>query len=337
MESVGRLPRCLASDRSQRSRRGLSALEMVLSLPMLLFVMALMINYGTVASWKVRGDVTSRYAVWASRPPRTGLQFPQSASWPPPATLGAGGAADDSAMDDPRVDLPIARGLTLLDGTAVNSNLLDPALGFRAGTSSIQRAYPLMPKLGSYTLGSQANMLDDAWQYWQFGLWTNQDRRIPVIYILAQAPAGDSQAYVQAVMAIYNTFYGNPNPLSTGLLPLYKDVVWHGFHLQFPRWIGDSPDFEPQLPGFCSMDPTQVQPAVASFIQSIEGGPGQHSVAWTMTNAFIGMYQDVIRILQRQMKAKPPPSANQIAAMQAEIQQAQQEVSVLTKFLQTLP
>jgi len=330
---------------------------MVLALPMLLFVMALMINFGTVASWKVRADVTARYAVWASRPPRSGLQFPQSAawpSWPPPATLGAGGAADDPAMDDPRVDLPIARGPALPDGTTVNSNLLDPALGFREGTSRIQRAYPLMPKIGPYTLHAQANMLDDAWQFWQFGLWTNQDRRIPVIYILAQAPAGDSQAYVQAVMAIYNTFYSSPNPLSTGLLPLYADVVWHGFHLQFPRWIGDSPDFcqlYTTLPGFCSMDPAQVQPAVASLIQSIEGGPSQHSVAWNMANAFIGMYQDVIRAAQQQINnlnqqinATPPPSASQIASMQAqiaalkaEIQQAQQEVKVLTKFRQKLP
>ena len=130
------------------------------------------------------------------------------------------------------------------------------------------------------------------------------------------------------------------NPLTNGLLPLDADVVWHGFHLQFPRWIGDSPDFEPPLPGFCEASiaiQLEVQPAVTSLIQSIKGGPGQHSVAWTMTNAFIGMYQQVIRILQRQMKAKPPPPANQIAAMQAEIQQAQQEVSVLTKFLQTLP
>ena len=182
MESVGCLPRCLASVFlrtpdgvgwclviARGEPRGLSALEMVLALPMLLFVMALMINYGTVASWKVRADVTSRYAVWASRSPRNGLQFPQPVDWPLPATLGAGGDANDAATDDPRVNLPIARGPTLPDGTTVNTTLLYPTRGFRVGTSSLQRAFPVLPKLGSYTLDSRTHMLDDKWQFWRFG------------------------------------------------------------------------------------------------------------------------------------------------------------------------
>lgn len=60
-----------------RRRRGLSTLEMVLSLPILLFVMALMINYGTVACWKVRALSVARNAVWSTRWPRTGHSNPR--------------------------------------------------------------------------------------------------------------------------------------------------------------------------------------------------------------------------------------------------------------------
>ena len=355
MESVGHLRRCLASNRSRRPQRGLSALEMVLSLPMLLFVMALMINYGTVASWKVRANVASRYKVWGSRvsgPEDQPFNLPQPTSWPPPATFGASGAGDDAAMDDPRVNLPIARGPTLLDGTTVNTTLLDPARGFRVGTSTIHRDYPVMLKIGPYTLDSRANMLDDKWQFWGFGwgdyqVWRNDERRIPVIWALAQAPAGDSQAYVQAVLAILF------NPLRNALLPLDADVVWHGFHMQFPlpppRGISDSPDFQPQLPGYCSvpnfcgtqrwcgMDPVQVQPAVDNLILSIQGGQGRDSVAKTMTKAFHRHVPAGDPDPAEPDEGQTAPPANQIAAMQAEIQQAQQQIDVLTKFLQTLP
>jgi len=54
-----------------RSRRGLSTLEMVLALPVLLMIMALIINFGTVAAWKVRGLCAARHAVWSSRWPRS--------------------------------------------------------------------------------------------------------------------------------------------------------------------------------------------------------------------------------------------------------------------------
>ena len=37
-------------------RRGLAMLELVLALPILLFIMALIFNYGVVAKWKVRRE-----------------------------------------------------------------------------------------------------------------------------------------------------------------------------------------------------------------------------------------------------------------------------------------
>ncbi|MBI2480878.1 MAG: pilus assembly protein [Planctomycetia bacterium] len=60
------------SDRttSPRRRRGLAPLEFVLWLPVLLFVMALMVNYGTIATWRVRSEIVSQHAAWRTRWPR---------------------------------------------------------------------------------------------------------------------------------------------------------------------------------------------------------------------------------------------------------------------------
>ncbi len=52
-------------------RRGLAMLELVLALPILLFIMALIYNYGVVAAWKVRENSVARLAVWQTRWPRT--------------------------------------------------------------------------------------------------------------------------------------------------------------------------------------------------------------------------------------------------------------------------
>ena len=43
-----------------------------MALPMLLFVLALMINYGAMSVWKVREHTAARLAVWETRWPRTG-------------------------------------------------------------------------------------------------------------------------------------------------------------------------------------------------------------------------------------------------------------------------
>ena len=44
-------------------RRGLAPLELVLAIPLLLFVVALSVIFGAVACWKVRGEVVARDAI----------------------------------------------------------------------------------------------------------------------------------------------------------------------------------------------------------------------------------------------------------------------------------
>ena len=67
-----------------RRARGLAMLEMVLSLPILLLLMALMINFGNVACWKVR-----RRGRAARRLGHSTTSLPPSAHLPNPKLLAA--------------------------------------------------------------------------------------------------------------------------------------------------------------------------------------------------------------------------------------------------------
>src|SRR4029450_857884 len=53
-------------------RRGLAPPEMVLAIPILLFVVGLTVIFGVVTCWKVRGQLACRDAVWSTRNPRWG-------------------------------------------------------------------------------------------------------------------------------------------------------------------------------------------------------------------------------------------------------------------------
>ncbi len=324
----------------QRSaRHGLSTLEFVMALPILLFVMALMLNFGTVASWKVRALGAARHAAWSSRPPRNGMQYPRPANWPVTANVGAGGSGAHPPMDDPRVNYPVARGPVLPLGTVVNASLLDPSRGFRQGSSHIERAFPLLKRLGAYALSARTDLLDNAWPFWRQGLYSNSERRIPVLYILARAPADMAQAYVQAVYAILRA------PFREDLRPLDRDDEFDAYNRRFGRG-GGSPDFHPVLASFCSLDRTVADQRVQDLIDRIQGREDRdrngnvtrrvRGVPETMTRAFIGLYQWVIQQLQAQLGTTPPPPPGQIAAIQAEIDQLQGKIDVLQKFLGTL-
>ncbi|RMF98343.1 MAG: pilus assembly protein, partial [Planctomycetota bacterium] len=132
-------------------RKGLAPLEFVLVIPLLLFVMALMINYGTVAGWRVRALGMSRHAAWQSRHPRSMSRSPRPDYWPASANVDSGGAADAPSLDFPAVDLPVVRGPTVGD-FGVRSGLLDPSRGIRRGSASMDRDFPLLPSMGPYHL-----------------------------------------------------------------------------------------------------------------------------------------------------------------------------------------
>ena len=73
--------------RSTTSRRGLAPLELVLCLPVLLFVLALIVDAGSKSCWKMRGLVAARDAAWRSRYGRSGANLPNAVPWRSPATM----------------------------------------------------------------------------------------------------------------------------------------------------------------------------------------------------------------------------------------------------------
>jgi hypothetical protein len=317
---------------------------MVLSLPILLVMMALMILFGHAVVWKVQGLAAARHAVWSSRSPRWGLSFPRPQYWLPPALMNRAGDPDARMLDDPRVDLPVARGPTLPYGTTVNRDLLDPSRGMSVGGAALQRPFPFLHVLGDCRFRAYTQMLDNKWQYWDmqwtdaagnrhWGVPSNVWRRIPVIYALAKAPPALSTAYVQAVLAILRA------PFRRDLFPLDRDDEFIGYSQRFV-WRSGAPDFHPRLRSFCDLDHAAAQQKVDELIDRIQGKkdppPRVPSVAEVMTRAWINLYNRVINELQNQINGVPPPSPGQIAAMKAEIAQLQKQIDVLNTFLQTL-
>ena len=301
-------------------------LEMALALPLLVLIMALMINYGTVAAWKVRDLSVARLAVWESRWPRTGNTDPQPKYWPTTGTSSStDGPKNVSALDDSRVDLPVARGP--MQGATVDSNLLDPTRGLLEGSASLTRRYPLMGKWPEYTLSADNSLLDDKWQYPRTHLSGNVQRRVPVLYQLAKAPASLVNAYVQAVTAIVSA------PFTDQLKPLDNDDEFTYYGKMF-GW-GGPPDFQPRLQNFCSLDKSVADNNVQNLIDRIQGNPQRHimGIPEIMARAFIALYQRVIQVYKGMLNTQPPPSPGQVAGIQGSIQDLQQKIETLQKFL----
>ena len=267
------------------ARRGLAMLELVLALPILLFVMALIIDYGTVASWKVREQSVARLQLWESRWPRTGSTDPRPSYWPATASMSSSDQGTLPGMDDSDVDLPVARGP--LPPATVNSNLSDPTRGLREGSASLTKTFPLLGKMGAYTIDAHTWLIDDKWQYQRMGMGSNFQRRVPVLYTLPEAPAALSNAYLQSVMAIIGApFLAQPAPLDKD-----PDYIYYGMLF---GW-GGAPDFYPRVQSMCTTDRSVTDPAVQNLIDHIQGNktkrPRIPSLAKTMSWAFLGLYQ----------------------------------------------
>jgi hypothetical protein len=293
---------------------------MVLCLPILLFVMALMINFGTVACWKIRADSVARQAVWGSRFPRIADANPRPGYWPETASVTAGPEDNAPLLDDPRVYQPVARGPLPL-GATVNESLLDPTRGFRQGTASLDRYYPMLRKMGAYQLEATNHLADDKWQYPQMGLSSNWQRRIPVIYVLAKASPSLVNTYIQAANAILDA------PFQPQLRPLDNDDEFIYYSNRF-GWGTGPPDFHPRLRQFDTLDLALAAERVQDLIDRIQGNnarePRVPGVPERMTEAFIRLYQRVIEELRNQPNS------------QAEIAQLEAKIKILEQFKATL-
>ena len=326
--------------------RGLATLEMVLVLPILLFVMALMIIIGVGASWKIRSLSVAREAVWGTRWPRTGFCYhrpgtrdprPNQKYWPPPARENAAAAGNVPELNDPRVDRAVARG-PLPNGNTVDADLLDPTRGLRRGSAQITRRYPVLAKMGEYDFKPETDLLDDKWRYPEMKMWSNVQRRTIVIYTLAQAPVGLVNAYLRAAAAIRSA------PFRPDLRPLDRDEEFLEFKQIF-GWSGGQPNFHPMLnPGrwragaFCSLDPEDADTHVENLLDRIQGDPEKsiRSVAQKMTDWFRNMYNRAKREYENQLNAVPPYLRNETSALQSKINQLEGKIQQLDGFSNSL-
>lgn len=320
------------------NRRGLATLELVLTLPILLCVMALVINFGTAACWKVRSLVMARKTLWEGRTGRTEGANPQPAWWPAAGNVTTS-VGQVKKLDDPRVDLPVARG-PLPPGAEANSDLLDPTQGLSTASSDLTRTFPMLRRMGSYRLSAQSSLLDGKWAFYKdMSSWYFNERRTPFIYSFAKVSSRYGEAYIKAVEAIYCAVFRE------ALRPLDRDDEFLHYNTTF-GWGTETPDFHPALNGFCDLDQELVESRVQELIERIEGkikrdGDGNvtrrvSDVAEVMTNSFIDLYQRVKDESEARKKSEPPLPSEEIAALDARIKEMQENIKNLNSFLQTL-
>jgi hypothetical protein len=238
----------------------------------------------------------------------------------------------------------------------VNENLFDPSHSVRQGDSDRQLTFPLARAARQLDVLSRHALLEGRWR-WQDMNWpevpwpwdwipyphleANIDRRIPVLYMLPTVQdAGLMKAYIQAVIAVYYvSFLFDLSPLDHN-----TEFIRYSRRFGWRVWDIEAPDYHP-LPGrFCTTDPAVARQRVDQLLADIKNVPKR------MTNDLIdptmvrdannplapphprGLYPWVIWELQNRINAQPPPPADQVAAMKAEIKQVQQKIDILQQF-----
>ena len=306
-------------------RRGLAPLELVLAIPILMFVLALSVIFGAVTCWKIRGEVVARDAIFSSRWPGNGGIAGKE--WRVPlATRGVRGGPALTELDHPVFQNELIRG-PLPNGIRVDDEMLDPTNHARIGVSHLRRDPPALGKIGPYQVDVEQPLLDGKWQFWQLGYGGNTSRRLRRLYDLLNVPGAQGQKAIyqqsaQQTQAIY---------MRPALFVLDRDdefIAWYGW---------PAPDFHPRLPRFCSLDVQDVQQRyVERHIPRIDSIPRPSNprydppgVPRRMTQSFLSMYRQQLRILEN----SPPPLSS---AQQAQIAVLKQKIQILEDFLATL-
>lgn len=334
----------IVTDNRRRKRRGLAPVEFVLWLPVLLMVMALIVNYANMTSWRVRGEIVGRDAAWRSRWPRSGNAEPRPPAgiWPGGASVGVNGDSQIHPLNHPRVQHPVVRGPVLTLGDPPHQFLvrpvLDQATGALKGTSAIDRRYDLLSALGRYRSGEIANpILTRQWQCAQMG-FHNHYRRSLVLYELPRTNPALPDAYVRAVIDLLEI------PHYNALSVLDRDRDWRIYH-------GHYPDFYPRISVSAETNPVVVfEDLVKSKIDHLdEDGElvmGEISgLPRRMTDAYLRMYESArqeIEDLEAALGGDPPPTGELRAEMMdrlselREIEDLDRKIDVLRQDQTTL-
>ena len=319
-----------------RRRRGLAPLEFVLWLPVLLFVMALMVNYGTMATWRVRSEIVSRHAVWRTRWPRNGANeaAPTRPYWPADAVMTTAPDVEPIILDLPEIDHSVVRG-PIPNGFVVRP-ILEPTRGAVKGISEVNREYPLLPRIGSFESGDvDTPLIDRKWSSAEMGI-PNMYRRTLVLYRLPRTDPSLPQAFAGAVRSVLSI------PHYSALAVLDRDA-------DIRRYTGGYVDFHPRVGRMCELDPQVVYDQEVEPLIDIRQPDGDirlgeiSRLPRTMTDYFLGMYRaavqrmrDRIQTLQDELNGTPPPNAQRRAQINAEIAALQAEIAILLPKIEQL-
>lgn len=315
-------------------RRGLAPLEFVMCLPVLLFVLALMVDAGSKSCWKLRGVVAARDAAWCSRHMQflvgsNQIPLPTNhVDWPPPATMSARGAGPNAVLEKTELNRPVVRGPTL-GSFRVNGELLNQTLGAWLGHSSRTWRPPLLPKLGGEAMNQRHPLIVGAWQYWQMHLPSTFVRRIPYIYQLPQMDASLKVAYENSVRAIQSA------PCQPALAVLDRDE-------EVRTYTGAYHDFHPRVNAFCDADVQRVADnQLKGLIRRIQGGVSprpRRGLPAAMTSFWISMYRvQRDRLLRLIMKIEAGEATGSIPTLEAAAAEFQAKIELLEGYLRQLP
>lgn len=324
------------SDLKLRKRKGLAPLEFVLWLPVLLFVMALMVNYGTMATWRVRSEIVSQHAVWRTRWPRNAATEspPTRPYWPADAGMTTEPDTAPDLLNIPEIDHPVVRG-PIPNGFVVRP-VLDPTRGAIKGVSEVNRQFPLLPRIGSFESGDvDTPLIDRQWSSAMMGI-PNMYRRTLVLYQLPRTDPSLPRAFSLAVQSVLSI------PHYSALAVLDRDA-------DIRRYTGGYVDFHPRVGRMCELDPQVVYDREVEPLVDIRGADGDirlgeiSRLPRTMTNYFLGMYRAVvqrmrqrIQDLQDELSGTPPPDAQRRAQIQSEIAALEAEIATILPKIEQL-
>ncbi len=313
-------------------RAGLAPLELVLSLPLLLLVMALIVNFAHAATWKVRTATSARLAIWRHRPMWSADNDPKPVNlWPTSASLGVIGGARIGRVDPIWNQQAIAqawiKGPVYVVGEGYlgvrDNRVNEMAEGEYKGAANASLRYPFIPSMGNMSMGARHSLLDSVWQYHTMGYGANWVRRAKGWWQLEDSPdwSSEKQVYLAADSRM------TQNSQRDLMTPLDRDEeLMRRFGPQSAR-----SDFYSKRQ-FYSNDPQDVHDRFivppGEFLDTIQGSssPPTEGVCKRMARSYLQMYQEELAALQ----ALPNPPAARIAQLQQWIQQ-------LSEFIAKLP
>jgi hypothetical protein len=215
-------------------------------------------------------------------------------------------AARGPVLRDPAIEAPEIQ-------LKVDTRMLDISGDLEMGVATINRAFPLFPRVGRVNLRVLQPLLESQWRFWEMGFGDNLARRVLLLYQYTppQPVLNLAEAFRNAALAILQATFRQD------LAPLDKDD-------EFLAWRGGSPNFHAYLePGGCTLNRFEVRAGrVQRLIDRIQGprGGGLGGVPDRMAREFIGLYQDRINLLQ----SLDPQPLGEIQALQEKIQQLRQ-------------